>query len=307
VAYKFAGESHVVGPGRGEATMNFTCIDVETANSDLASICQIGLVIFKDGVIADRWQSLVNPEDYFDFLNVSIHGIDEDAVRDAPMFPDICETVVKHLQGNVIASHTAFDRVAITRVFDKYQLAQPECTWLDTARVARRAWPEFSQRGYGLANVAGALDINFQHHNAQEDARAAGEILVRAIHVTGISLSAWFDRVKKPIDLSSGVSGSVAREGNPEGALYGETVVFTGALTIPRREAADLAASAGCQVADSVNKATTLLVVGDQDLRRLAGQEKSSKHRKAEELMSKGQAIRILGEGDFQRLVGIAS
>ena len=64
--------------------MDFIAIDVETANPDLASICQIGLVTFRDGVVADSWQSFVNPEDYFDELNVSIHGIDERAVRARP-------------------------------------------------------------------------------------------------------------------------------------------------------------------------------------------------------------------------------
>ena len=112
------------------------------------------------------------------------------------------------------------------------------------------------------------------------------------------------ERVKKPINPLTEI---IAREGNPEGPLYGETAVFTGALGIPRREAAQLAADAGCQVADAVNKATTLLVVGDQDIQRLNGQEKSSKHRKAEELILKGQGIRILGESDFQRLVGFTS
>jgi len=35
----------------------------------------------------------------------------------------------------------------------------------------------------------------------------------------------------------------------------------------------------------------------------LAGHEKSSKHIKAEQLISKGQPIRILGESDFMRIV----
>jgi DNA polymerase-3 subunit epsilon len=46
-----------------------------------------------------------------------------------------------------------------------------------------------------------------------------------------------------------------------------------------------------------------LLIVGDQDLRKLSGHERSSKHRKAEQLIAKGYPIRILGESDFQRLV----
>ena len=70
-----------------------------------------------------------------------------------------------------------------------------------------------------------------------------------------------------------------------------------------RREATDLAATAGCAVPGSVRKTTTLLVVGDQDIRKLGGKTKSSKHRKAEQLISEGQPIRVLTESDFRSLV----
>jgi DNA polymerase-3 subunit epsilon len=80
-------------------------------------------------------------------------------------------------------------------------------------------------------------------------------------------------------------------------------LVFTGALTIPRHEAAGCAAEMGCEVDEDVTKRTTILVVGDQDVQRLAGHKKSRKHRKAEELIRKGQAIRILRETDFHELV----
>lgn len=73
---------------------------------------------------------------------------------------------------------------------------------------------------------------------------------------------------------------------------------------MPRREAADVAARAGCEVDGGVTKTTTLLIVGDQDVSRLAaGQSKSSKHLKAEMLIAKGQPIRILRESDFLQLV----
>jgi len=52
-----------------------------------------------------------------------------------------------------------------------------------------------------------------------------------------------------------------------------------------------------------VTKNTTLLVVGDQDISKLAGKNKSSKHLKAEQLISKGQLIRIIKESDFKKLV----
>jgi DNA polymerase-3 subunit epsilon len=103
---------------------------------------------------------------------------------------------------------------------------------------------------------------------------------------------------------SSEWPSSSKRDGNPEGQLFGETLVFTGSLAIPRREAADAAAAAGCRVDESVTKHTTMLVVGDQDVRTLiAGHVKSTKYMKAEQLIGKGQLIRILGESDFMRIV----
>ena len=129
--------------------------------------------------------------------------------------------------------------------------------------------------------------------------------LVRAIQHSGVSLSEWLTKSARPIWAADG-STSIKREGNPEGPLFGDVVVFTGALSISRKEAADLAAQAGCEVATTVKRGTTLLVVGDQDIKKLAGYEKSSKQRKAEELIAKGQYIRILGESDFQNLLSLS-
>jgi len=281
--------------------MNFTSIDVETANADLSSICQIGIVKFVDGAIADKWSTLVDPEDEFDSINISIHGIDEKSVKGAPILTQIESHVRRMLSDIIVVCHTPFDRVAIYQAYQRYDLKPIECIWLDTARVSRRAWTQFAYQGYGLANVAGELGIKFRHHDALEDAQTAGEILVRAVRDTGINVQGWLARVNQPIFGANDYK--ITRDGAPEGPLAGEVVVFTGALSITRREAADLAASIGCDVRDGVTKEITLLVVGDQDLHRLVGYEKSSKHRKAEELIERGQQIRILGEMDFLKII----
>jgi DNA polymerase-3 subunit epsilon len=247
---------------------------------------------------------LIDPEDEFSGVNVSIHGIDADSVRGAPKFTEVFHDIRLSLEDHIVVSHTAFDRVSLERASARYELPRLECRWLDTARVARRAWDRFSKSGYGLAPVSQWCGISFRHHQAEEDARAAGEILLRAICDTDISLDDWLVRVNQPISPSSGESsGAVTRAGDLSGPLSGEFLVFTGTLGMSRREAADLAAASGCDVGSSVTKKTTLLVVGDQEIRRLAGHEKSSKHRKAESLIQKGQSIRILGESDFLRMV----
>ncbi len=283
--------------------MNFIAIDVETANSNFASICQIGIAEFRNGALYDSWESLVDPEDYFDEMNICIHGIDERSVQGAPKWQAIYELLTPRLQDKIVVSHTPFDRVALSRANEKIGLPPHSCAWLDTARVVRRTWPAFAQKGYGLANVANHLNIQFQHHNAKEDARASGEILLRAITETGLTVDQWIERTTKPIDPL--YTARISRNGNPEGPLFGELLVFTGTLSMPRREAADLAATAGCEVGSGVTKHTTVLVVGDLDISNLPNHDKSSKHRKAEELMARGQCIRIIGESDFRRLLDL--
>ncbi len=289
--------------------LTFNSIDVETANADRASICQIGIVHIRDGEIEDQWQTLVNPEDWFDPWNIELHGIDESTVSHSPTLPDVRDELRARLRGTVLVSHTSFDRVAFERAMTRYSLEQLQVTWLDSAKVARRAWPEsYGRRGYGLKNIAKNLGISFDHHNALEDARAAAEIVLHACISTKIDIKGWLSRVERPIfssDSSSGSTESVKREGNVHGTLYGETILFTGALSFPRRQAADIAANAGCDVANNVSKKVTMLVVGIQDDSKLNGYEKSSKHRKIETLISKGLEIQILSERDFLELMDV--
>jgi len=285
--------------------MEFVALDVETANADLSSICQIGLARFRDRIIVGTWKTYVDPEDGFDPINISIHGITEDTVRGAPILPEAADELRRQLSGTVVVCHTHFDRVAMQQCFSKYELQLPTCAWLDSARVARRAWEEFAWRGYGLGNVCEFLGYQFSHHDALEDAKAAAFVLLSAMDKSGLDLAGWLDRVRRPIDLASAAAG-VGRVGNPEGPFYGEVIVFTGTLTIPRRHAADMGAQVGCEVAEGVTKRTTMLVVGDQDVMKLAGHEKSAKHRKAEALILGGQRIRILRETDFRELVKTA-
>ena len=55
---------------------------------------------------------------------------------------------------------TTFDRVASERAMTKHNLEQLQVTWLDSAKIARRAWPErYACKGWGLKNVAEGLHL----------------------------------------------------------------------------------------------------------------------------------------------------
>lgn len=278
--------------------MRFIALDLETANPRMRSICQIGMVTFEDGQEVAADVRLIDPRDYFDPYNVAIHAITEEDVRGAPQFSDLHGWLCTEISGQIVACHTHFDRVALAQACGHHRLEPLPCNWLDTAQVARRAWSDVAQKGYGLAKLARRFGIEFQHHDALQDARTAGLILLKAMEETGFDPKQWMERCRRGITPSA----PIRREGDGDGPLLDESVVFTGALQMPRREAADLAHKAGAAVEPGVTRHTSMLVVGDQDIEKLAGHDRSSKHRKAEQLISKGQPIRIVGEADFMSL-----
>lgn len=245
---------------------------------------------------------LVDPDDYFDAINVSIHGIDENRVLRKPRFEAAFEEIKHIFINSIVVSHTAFDRTSLLQTCKAKGVVLPAFKWLDSAKVARRAYPQYSQRGYGLANLAKEFGMDFRHHDALEDVRVAGAILIQAIIDTGIQLDEWLVRVEK-INSGTNYPERVRLEGKLEGPLAGEVCVFTGQLKVSRVDAAKIANEAGAAVEPRVNKNTTIVIVGDQDLDRLAGKAKSSKHLKAEELATKGFPIRILQERDFVALL----
>ena len=172
--------------------LTFTAIDVETANADPSSICEIGIVHVRGGVIGKQWSARINPGVPFDAVNTRIHGISAADIRHSPTLPQMHEELSRLLTGTILVSHTEFDRTALAGALRRYGLRHIQATWLDSAAIARRAWPpRYGVGGWSLAVIAARLGITFQHHVAVEDARVAAEIVLRACEDTGLSLDEW--------------------------------------------------------------------------------------------------------------------
>jgi DNA polymerase-3 subunit epsilon len=278
----------------------FVAIDVETANANYSSICQLGVVVFDGGREIHAECHLIDPEDYFDAFNVGIHGIDEEAVAGCLPFRHRHDWLLNALGDRPVISHGPFDRTSLMRACDRHGLASVGNRWLDTIRVARRAWPD--RASYSLPIIAAEFGIAFRHHDALEDARAAGVILHRAMEETGLDLDGWFRRVELPV--SGEKAAPIRREAVGDGPLSGQVVVFTGKLELGKSAAADLAAAAGADVHPGVTRHTTMLVLGDRDVH--FGTPKSAKHLKAEAMLAAGHIVRIVPEGDFMATIGAA-
>lgn len=281
--------------------MDFITIDVETANADMASICQIGMCHFKGKTLVDELNLYINPKTFFDDNNVAVHGITNEMVSQSPVFLDIADRLDAFVSDLPVFSHTAFDKTAINKTAKahNYDLGWE---WFDSAKLVRHFYDEFAFKGYGLANLCRMWGFDFKHHDAIEDARACGFVVNYVANDTNKSFEELFDALlyhKKQFASYKPVS----KEGNPHGSFYGESVCFTGQLSMSRQDAAELASQAGLRVKTGVTKNVEYLVVGEQDITLLAGKNKSSKHLKAEQLRASGHNILILQEKDFIEMI----
>ncbi|MTE01996.1 hypothetical protein GIY56_17040 [Paracoccus sp. YIM 132242] len=181
-----------------EGPFRFFALDVETANSDPASICQLGLACVRDDGTIRVASTLIDPEQPFADFNVNLHGIGRAQVVGAPKFPTILQQIAPLVEEHVIIQHSTFDRGAINGACRKYGLPAPDWQWADSVQIARRAWPELrGQGGHGLGNLKQVLDLEFEHHDAGEDAKAAALVVLRAEAQTGQSLADMMNPARK--------------------------------------------------------------------------------------------------------------
>jgi DNA polymerase III subunit epsilon len=176
--------------------MRFFSLDVETANYDSSTICQIGIGMFVNGELRDTWESLIDPQSSFHWSNIRIHGITDDMVQGAPAFYEVYPHLQKLLSDNIVIHHTPFDYHAFRKAYERFNLRPINMQWLDSARIVRHTWKQFSKTGYNLSNVANHLGIEFRHHDALEDSVAAGRIVLEACRLTDRRVDEWFDLFK---------------------------------------------------------------------------------------------------------------
>lgn len=284
-------------------TYDFVALDVETANSSTASICQIGIVVFSNGKVKSKKSWLINPEESFDDRNIKIHGIRPEDVIDKDTFINLYEEIKTYIQNSFIVHHGSFDRTAFARVYEKYALDKIESKWIDNTRVVRNTWDKFKSKGYGLKNLTEYFDIELDHHDALSDALAAGKIAILAFEKSGKALDDWYSFKSNRVSGYQLLSGEV----NVNGPFYGQTLLFTGTGHLRRQDLAERANALGFKVVNSPSKKVDILSVGDLDYSVSKGLNKSNKHIKMEELIDKGHSAEIITDADLQAIFEIES
>ena len=159
---------------------DFAAIDFETANGCRSSVCSVGVVVVRDGVVADTFYSLIQPEpNYYSWFCQRVHGLGHEDTDNAEVFPKVWARVAPLIEGLPLVAYNApFDEGCLRAVMQVYQMDWPDYRFYCTCRASRR---HFGHRlpNHQLHTVAAACGYDLEnHHHALADAEACAAIAI---------------------------------------------------------------------------------------------------------------------------------
>lgn len=147
----------------------FAAFDTETTGLSPKKdrIVELGVVLYRDGEIIGKKQWLVNPGIPIPWYATRAHGIDDEMVKDAPIFADILEEFEVYIGDAVLIAHNArFDINFVNAEYQRLDRTKLSNAVLDSLKLFKTWFPGLDS--YRLASVA-------------EHTRVAGETYHRAL------------------------------------------------------------------------------------------------------------------------------
>lgn len=156
----------------------FVAFDVETPNAANNRMSAIGVAVVDNGMIVDRFSSLVNPETHFDPFNIQLTGIAPTMVQKAPTFEELWPLLEPLLSSGLLVAHNApFDMSVLSKCLRAYCIDWRDTVWYAcTCRMTRRCYPKLPN--HKLNTLCAYLGISLDHHQADSDSCACAEILI---------------------------------------------------------------------------------------------------------------------------------
>lgn len=305
---------------------DFVAIDFETANPNFSSACSIGIAAVKNNIIVDEFYSLIKPPTLdFNPFSVEVHGIAAEDVQASPTFDELWPDISKYFEDNLIVAFNApFDINVLRNCLDKYNIVVPSSPYICAMQLATSIIGDHSKNAsLGESCDFFGIDLN-NHHNAANDASACANIVIksneflnslrldRRIELFNSLTLKNLNQVKPKKDKDYSYVAKKFKKVNTKDIVtsntefdtshvfYQKNFVFTGnLLTIDKKEAMQKVVDLGGTLKSGVSKLVHYVVVGVQDLSIVGPDGKSSKERKALELLKQGHEIKILSEEEF--------
>ena len=155
------------------------CFDIETTGLNVATeaITEIGAVVLRNGEVAERFQTFVNPNRRLTPEIIGLTGITDAMLKDAPSLKDALTDFLAFVGGRPLAAHNAEFDIGFIRAGCKKVGLDFDPTYIDSLILAQNLLPELGK--YKLDIVAEHLDLPaFNHHRASDDAATVAYMLI---------------------------------------------------------------------------------------------------------------------------------
>ena len=169
----------VHGPLDQDFDGEIVCFDIETTGLNVATeaITEIGAVVLRNGEIAERFQTFVNPNRRLTAEIVGLTGITDRMLADAPQPAEALRDFLAFVNGRPLAAHNAEFDVSFIRKACAEAGLDFAPTYIDTLILSQNLLPELHK--FKLDIVAEHLELPaFNHHRASDDAATVGYMLI---------------------------------------------------------------------------------------------------------------------------------
>lgn len=287
---------------------DYVIIDIETTgrNPIQDEIIEIAAIRVRNGEETDRYSQLVSIGHDIPHLISLLTGISNEMLKNNPPIQKAIQSFSEFIGDDILIGHNiaGFDSCFIANVYDRYLGKEFKNPCIDTLRISKKLNPHF--HSHSLDFLAFHYNISYQGaHRSIVDCsitnacyqKMRNEILSQ---YNEEDFKKMFEKKRTAQKVKDIVPSCEIKSDNP---LNQKVVVFTGALSMPRESAMQIAVNAGAIIKTSVTLNTSFLVVGTQDVLRVGTDGMSTKEEKAYSLNKSGKAqIQIISEKDFLRL-----
>lgn len=164
--------------------LEFVVVDIEATGAKMPPnrIMELGAYRIRGRKIVDSFLTLVNPEISIPRFVITLTGITNEMVKQAPLFAEVAPRWLEFVQDAVLIAHnapfdTSFLNHEISRVYPGNRMINPH---LCTVLLSRRMVPGLTN--YRLDTVSDHFSIPiFDRHRAGSDALATAEVFIRLL------------------------------------------------------------------------------------------------------------------------------
>jgi DNA polymerase III epsilon subunit family exonuclease len=168
--------------------LDFVVVDVEATGAKLPPnrIIELGAYRIHGRQIVDKFVTLVNPEISIPRFVMTLTGINNEMVKEAPVFANVAPRWLEFVEDAVLIAHNApfdtnFLNHEISRVYPGHRMIN---THLCTVTLSRHVFPGLTN--YRLDTIADHFSIPLlERHRAGSDALATAEIFLHLLDQLG--------------------------------------------------------------------------------------------------------------------------